>query len=119
MGKDYLSELVTIWERWTNCDPLLREAVQGYGVLSIRPADLLDRVLDHLIALTNLDGADAATVAALSAGWAVLLALNHDQHAQSPSWQHLYHDALHSHREALAVLQYTAHTPRGRRSQTG
>ena len=53
MGKDDLTELVSIWERWTNSDPLLREAVERCGVAGTRPADLLDRLLDRLTDLTN------------------------------------------------------------------
>jgi hypothetical protein len=110
MGKDDLTELIAIWEYWTNGDPLLREAVQECAGAATRRHDAAAaHILDRLIALVNLEYADAVTVAALSAGWAVLLALEHPQYAESPQWQRLRREALHDHREALAEWPHGGH----------
>jgi hypothetical protein len=112
MGTVDLAELIGIWEYWTQGDPLLRQAEREYAGANNRHQEVVDRILDRLVALANLDHADAATVAALSAGWAVLLALEHPHFSDNPHWQVLHRDALRDHREALAGrLHRTEDTP--------
>jgi hypothetical protein len=107
MGKVDLAELISIWEYWTHGDPLLRQAAQEYGSTTDGHHAAADRILDRLTDLVHLENPGAATVAALSAGWAVLLALEHHHVADSPHWQLLQRDALRDHQEALALQPHS------------
>jgi hypothetical protein len=106
MGTVNLAELISIWECWTQGDPLLRQAVQEYAATNDHHA-AANRILDRLTDLVHLADTNAATVAALSAGWAVLLALEHQPVADSSLWQLLYRDALRGHQEALGVQPHS------------
>ncbi len=99
MGYDDLVKLVGIWERWTDNDPLLRRAVQSMGRVSTSHAQIEDHLLDRLDSLAHRDHADDTTVAALSAGWAVLLAL--DDAVHGATCERLRRSALNAHRDAL------------------
>lgn len=100
-----LTELLAIWERWTNNDPLLREALQRSATNANRQ-ELEDYLLARLDSLSHDGPGGATTVAALSAGWAVLLALDDAAVLRATTYERLRRDAIEADRDAL---QHAAH----------
>jgi hypothetical protein len=102
MERPDLEELVLIWERWTNGDPVLRQVWESTEGRGISDRKLQDQVLARLGLLTSGPARQAtSTPAAVLAGWAVLLALEGVDEALGYDWRRMRHDALQAHRQAL------------------
>jgi hypothetical protein len=99
MGKDDFADLVGIWERWTNSHPLLRQIVQEYHGAGASRRQVEHGLMELLVILAGYDQVDDTIIAALCAGWAVLLAL--DDAVHTTTYMRLRCTALDAHRDAL------------------
>jgi hypothetical protein len=98
-----LDDMLGIWDRWTDGDPILRHAVQGIPSEGTDRWALIDPVLQHLNRLFRLwTMGDVATSAALYAGWAVALALVDEDGAMAAMVRDLRRDAQEAHWYACA-----------------
>jgi hypothetical protein len=101
MSKNGLDELIGIWERWTNADPLLRQALDSDGS-GTPDHTVLVQMATRLNAMSSGPARrESATTAAVLAGWAVLLAIEGEDEASDGQWRRMLCDALEAHKRAL------------------